>query len=120
MLETSQHAELGNVALLVEVPPPPKELRNHEDIAEAYAVEIEPDASAGCIIWGKFFGVWHANVSARWLVLWLIHQRNERYWEGHRDGYEMASEHAGGPSALGLVLLLGVAGLIGFVAGWVW
>lgn len=57
----------GRLALLVEVPSSER-VNSIDDIAEAYAVDVGDDIPGGCIIWGRYRGKWHANVSARWLV----------------------------------------------------
>lgn len=51
-------------------------LSNFGDIPDEYAVFEIPDDGpvlyGGCIIYGKYHGVWHANVSARALVAHLL------------------------------------------------
>lgn len=63
--------EHGILTIIVEVPPWDRSNRMH-DIAEAYAVESGDNIPGGCIIWGRYHGQWLANVSARWLVRYLM------------------------------------------------
>lgn len=55
---------------------PPEEDRQDRghDVAERYIIE-ELDGYGGCIIWGLFNGVWHANVSGRWVISTLLKER---------------------------------------------
>lgn len=35
--------------------------RRHDDVAEEYAIERDPDVDAGIIEWAKYHGVWSPN-----------------------------------------------------------
>lgn len=61
---------VGVIALMVAVPVAEQSRIN--DIAEEYAVETDRAIPGGCIIWGKYGGQWHPNVSGRWLVQHLL------------------------------------------------
>lgn len=65
---------IGKIALHIRVPQ--SERANAvDDIAEEYAVEMSPEIPGGCLIWGKYRGVWHANASGRYLLSRLISPR---------------------------------------------
>lgn len=77
--------EHGTVAILVAVPF--SDRRNAcDDIAEAYAVEVGDDIPGGCIIWGRYHGQWHANVSGRWLLSRFIRGASRMLHSEQRGG----------------------------------
>lgn len=69
----------GGTVWYLRVPEQDRANRTH-DIAEAYAVELSAEIPGGCLIWGLYRGVWHANVSARYLVFRFLsaHTSGER------------------------------------------
>ena len=68
---TPPPCDTGRVAVLIEVP---ETERRHpaDDVADAYCVEVSHIIPGGCIIWGRYHGKWHANVSGRWLMSQFI------------------------------------------------
>ncbi len=64
---------IGVITFMVSVPL--SEQSRIDDIAEEYAVETDRAIPGRCIIWGRYNGKWHPNVSARWLVHHLLSTR---------------------------------------------
>jgi hypothetical protein len=61
----------GSVVYRVSAPPDERNLV--DDTPEEYIV-MEDDCCC-CLIYGRYGGLWHCNVSARWLVRHLIENR---------------------------------------------
>jgi len=61
----------GRVIYRVSVPPDERSIV--DDTPEEYLV-LEPDGvhDVCCLIYGRYGGLWHCNVSARWLVRHFI------------------------------------------------
>ena len=57
---------IGTITFMVAVPA--SEQSRINEVAEEYAIETDNAIPGGCIIWGRFNGTWHANVSGRWLI----------------------------------------------------
>jgi hypothetical protein len=66
---------VGTITFMVSVPA--SEQSRIDDIAEEYAVETDRSIPGGCIIWGRYNGVWNANASARWLVNHLLKTKQD-------------------------------------------
>jgi hypothetical protein len=52
--------------------PDPQQYSEIDDIAEEYAIERRPEATAGIILWGKYRGGWRANPSGRAVIAKLL------------------------------------------------
>jgi hypothetical protein len=61
----------GERAVMIEVPAEERQNICH-DIADAYCVDVSDQMPGGCMIWGRYHGEWHPNVSARWLLSKLL------------------------------------------------
>ncbi len=61
---------IGTITFMVSVPA--SEQSRINEVAEEYAVETDNSIPGGCIIWGRFNGKWHPNVSGRWLISHLL------------------------------------------------
>lgn len=98
----------GELAFLARVPEQDR-LNSHDDIAEAYAVEVSRDVPGGCIIWGLYHGKWQANVSGRWIVTHLLASR-QRWKDAATHMFEAIKRPQNGDDGRAIAVV-GKAGL---------
>lgn len=63
---------------------PPEELKKHcdemeilSDLAEEYRIQKLPDKfTGGVMVWGKYYGEWHANPNERYIIAELLRRMN--------------------------------------------
>jgi hypothetical protein len=61
-----------NDATIYQIVPPQSEKTHCDDTPDEYRVDEPSDSAVSCIVYGRYGRLWHANVSARWLVRHLI------------------------------------------------